>query len=791
MRNITFLFLFLFISYHSISQDRVIDSLELELNNNISEKEKAHIFLELSKKTWSNNPDKSLVYANKAIEIAVANSFENIEANGYKNLAAAYIYSQNYTEAIRHLNNSIRIAKNINDRVLEAKNYTNLGALYFYKNDYYKSFLFYDKALKVYRKENNISLIATSLNNISIIYFQTKDYEKALEYTLESNAVLKNSNSIELAKSFQVTAECYSKLMETELAIEFARKSISIFENKDEKAKIAFSYILIGYAYLEAEDYENAHNTFNFIKERIELSNDESLEMVYSGGLAEVFYNLGRYEEALLYAHKSFKIAKALNDIEAILETSKIIAETSSELKKYSDSKSFYKIHINYKDSLIGDNFYRGKFKHELNETIYKNKKEKEIETSKRKNLLLLVVTGFLLLLTFLGLYFYRKLNKLYRIADVGNKAKSIFLSKVTHEIKTPLTSIIGFSELLKDSSLDKEQVLEYNDNIAISSNRLLKLSNEILEFSTLKNEKVILFISKQNLNTLLNSINEYYTIEAKQKGLTFNIEYSLFDSYLFYDKNKLRQVIDNLLVNAIKFTDSGEILLKIDIEHENENEVHVNFTVKDSGIGINEENIGEVQKEFYQIVNNEKDNVGIGLGLSIVNENLYLMNSKLDILSQLNYGSIFSFKLKLRKGELLKKEKAIDKISYDKTVKILVVEDNKLTSLLMKKTLESFLNNIEIYFAYDGFEAVKGYLEEKPNIILMDLQMPNLDGFEATKSIRELQKTYIPIIAFSATLIGDNIEKCNAYGFDDYIEKPISKELLKSIFFKHINVTK
>ncbi len=380
-------------------------------------------------------------------------------------------------------------------------------------------------------------------------------------------------------------------------------------------------------------------------------------------------------------------------------------------------------------------------------------------------------------------------LEKAKEAAEAANAAKSAFLAHMSHEIRTPMNAIIGMTELTLDSSLNAEQ-REFLTMVRDSGKSLLTLINDILDFSKIEAGKLNLDVTEFHLRDAIGDTVKILELRAKQKGLELSSQVSPnTPDGLLGDPGRLRQILFNLIDNAIKFTERGGVALRIDLESQSEQEAFLHFCVTDSGIGIPEEKQRVVFEAFAQADDSTTRKYGgTGLGLSISSRLVGLMAGEIWVESAENRGSKFHFTARFgkqkdsasrppsREGS---RPNALKRRSLDggRKLRILIVEDNAANQIVAEKLLGKQGHSVAV--TGNGREALAALDRERFDLILMDIQMPEMSGLEATAAIRQREKEsggYTPIIATTASAMKEDKERCLKAGMDGYISKPIDK---------------
>ncbi len=711
---------------------------------------------------------------------------------------AQVLRNRNVNQAMSLLDDALSIAQQGNYQKGMAIIIRDKAACYLIQKQYKQSLTAFNEAILFFLQLEDKHGQLDCLNEISSIYFKLGDCPSALHYILQSlkiNTELGDSEGI--ANNYNELGKLYIFLQEYEEAIDHFKKGLKIFEGLKQKNQMVNSYFLLGNAYNWLDEYDKALYYLLRAAHSIEFIEDSDTKAKTLGSLAILYTKLKEYEKAINYFNEALNVAKdgsspvvkaqikkSLGNLYIdltqydkaieVLTSALLIAETSpmeGQLVKIHQFLSCaYEKLGDYKNAL---NHYQKYF--DLDKLV----------TSEEVNL----KTKALHIK-----YDLEELKKQKEIAELSDKLKEQFLANVSHEIRTPMNGVLGMAHLLNKTNPTKEQE-EYIDAIKISANNLMVIINDILDFSKINAGKIEFNENEFNLRDLIKGIVQILQVRADEKKIKIGctIDYHIKNN-LIGDPIRLNQILINLMGNAVKFTEKGKVMFEVKLLDENETTCKIRMKITDSGIGIPDNKLQSIFESFEQAENNKRRYEGTGLGLTIVKQLVELQGGSISVKSKINEGSVFTVDMTFRmsknqqKREVIPYVEKIEALDFS-NVSVLIVEDNKINQLLVKNILKKFgFDNLDT--AENGRVALSKLREKNFDLILMDIQMPEMDGYEITHEIRtrlgKEMKT-IPIIALTADASDKEKAKAKACGMDDYVVKPYTPEELYFTIMKYV----
>lgn len=761
------------------------------------------------------------------------------------NFGAAYQDLDSIPLALQYNDTALKLNEKINNKQDVAKILSNLGYLYKKTDDNLTALEYYERALKINEEIQNKENLASVLFNIGALYYDLEEDNKAYNHLIRALDIAKAIDSKKVIKDiYNSLYDLYNKQKDWENALDYYIKHVEIKDtilSEDSRDRIQ-----------DAETkYETEKIERQLIEEKLESEKKDSALRTQRILIFAAFFILLLIITFSALLLRQFNLKKKANILlakqnveiniqkEEIFRQARKLEITNHELEKLSivASETDNAIVIakpNGNIEWVNDGFTRlygynlEEYKKTKDSNLFKSSSHSEI--SKLFNHAASLKESVMYLSQFINKFgktiwtqttltpIFGKNNKVRQIIAIdsditqlkhveeqlvlakneavkANNVKSEFLANMSHEIRTPMNAVLGFADLLSTIISDHKQK-SYVDSIKSSGKSLLTLINDILDLSKIEAGKLEIQYAPLNLKPVLLEIEQIFSIKILQKGLDFISEIDPdFPKSLILSEVRLRQVLFNIIGNAIKFTETGFIKLKCKIigESDDKTKIDLLLSVEDTGIGVPKAQHERIFKSFeQQDGQDEKKFGGTGLGLAISKRLVNLMGGEIILKSEEGKGSTFEI---LLHNVIVSHEKTDDKVekSFDyeniqfEAATILIADDNHTNRNLIKEIFER--TPIKTIFAEDGQAAIITARVNKPDLILMDIRMPVMDGFEAVKMIRNDKfLKNIPVIALTASILGSSKEAIKKMGFDSYIMKPT---LISELFYEVCNFLK
>lgn len=697
-----------------------------------------------------------IVFLNCGISSALAQSEPISDAKINKLVKEAWddFKESNFEKSLITSRVALNYATSSKNNYLISKAYKIIAGNYSELSEFDKAVFFYNKSLFYANKTNNDSLKYSLHNNLGNIYcFEKKQFDKGISYYKKSIAYSLKINAID---------------------------------------QVYFTNVNIAWAYFDVGKFKEGYPYLKFVGNNIEKYGDASTEIVVNmlNGMYSSFKNENDTANAyFLSAIAAGKNSEERSDLSyAHLEYSKFLMKIKKYKEAYENltlynqiTEELYSQEKLKKASIAGFNLELDEYKRQIDKI--ENEKISQYQSLKKSRIIviLFVLVSLILLILIITLVknirFKKKHNlellKAKEIAEEASLLKTQFISTISHELRTPLYGVVGITNMLLEEhkELSRSQHLS---SLKFSARYLLSLVNDILQINKIEENKVVLENLTFNISDEIMMIKNSLSFLSQKNNNKINIDIDPdIPEYLIGDKLRLAQILMNLVSNALKFTKNGEVEVKVDLLKTEGKNHFLSFLIKDNGIGIATVDQNKIFEKFVQVGRKDEDYQGTGLGLSIVKRLLGLFGSTITLESDLGQGTSFSFVIPFE-HDPEKTKKIIAEIEVDLTSnevhKILIVEDNLINQLVTKKIIEK--NNYICKVVDDGFGALEILEKETFDLILMDINMPLMNGFETSKRIR-LQNIKTPIVALTAFDKDEITDEAISSGINDIIIKP------------------
>jgi signal transduction histidine kinase len=702
------------------------------INTNLSRKEILKLAKEASNLLHESNFEKSFVTSRIVLQYALANEDNYLIAKSYNTIGANYEQLSEYDKAILFYKKGLVFAEKAKNDTVKNWINSNLGNLYcFEKKEYKKGIAFLNESLRFNEKNKDTAQIVFIKLNIAWAYFDIKLFKKGILYLdFVNNNSAKYGDKANLVILNMLNGMYNGNIQNDAKAESFFLKSIDLGTKEQNRLDLSFSYHEYSNYLFKKGDFKKAYEYLvKYNKLTFEIQNSQNIKRAKRVGL-----NL------------------ELDEYKRKVDT--ITAVNNLQIQSLKKSKIIVILFIVVIGILLLQMY-----------TLYKNYLFK-----KKANNNLMLTNAELIIAK--------------EKADEASLLKSQFVSTITHELRTPLYGVVGITNMLLEEHKELENSPHLN-SLKFSARYLLSLINDVLQINKIEENRIVLEDLTFNIGDEIEMIITSLSFIAKNHNNTIDIDLDQkIPEFLIGDKLRFSQILINLISNALKFTHDGTVSIIAQLAKVEGNKHYIEFKIKDTGIGIAKEDQEKVFDKFTQVGRKDIDYQGTGLGLSIVKKLLELFKSTIFIESKLGAGTTFTFTIAFDSNPQKTKD-IINNIEVDlsdsQVFTVLVVDDNSINRLVTQKTIEK--RNYKCVVVGSGKEAIELVANSSFDAILMDINMPEMNGFEASKIIRTMGIS-TPIIALTAYNKEEIIEQALSVGINDIIVKPFEAHIL----FKVIN---
>lgn len=726
-----------------------LKQLQQEYYQLTDEQEKIDKLVDIAVEIRNFDVDRASGIADEILDRSGKIGYRRGEGRGYNLKGSCYWLQGEYELGLETLHLANALAKKVRDRRLEGRVLNNFGNIYRDLGDLANALSYYESALAINEELGDELLQSVNLTSISNLLYDLNDYDSALEYAL---------------------------------------RCLPIFEKAHDTSRLISIRNTLGNIYFKQEQFNEA---LQYFEENHRRSEPETAAYIMAeSGMGKVFYKMNNFAEANQYLRQAFDSAQAMGNVEVqiichfyigrmfmdegdhkqalkYLESAFVLAE---EYSRRHDVMSVHEVLSELYDKIgdIPNAFHHLKAYEQLKEEIFKQTTFNKLRNLQIRQQIELA-------------------QKEKEVAERTAELKQQFMANMSHEIRTPMNAIVGMTRLLLGKEPRQDQ-MRYLKAIQQSADNLLVIINDILDLSKIEAGKIVIEQTDFSLREVVNSVRDMLMLKAEEKNIEFKVELDAqIPHRLVGDPTRINQILINLAGNAVKFTEKGYVAVHATVQKKEDKKYLMQFDIVDTGIGIAPDYVDKIFESFTQAGTDVARKFGgTGLGLTISKQLATLMQGDISVRSELGKGTTFTVVLPMEESEVQTEEQSdnlIDEATMKKLnkVKLLLVEDNEFNRMVAEDTLKELIPEIVIDIAVNGKEALNRVQNEQYDVVLMDIQMPIMDGVAATKAIRALNTPAkdTRIIAMTANVLQEDVQQYFAIGMNAYVSKPFHTDEL------------
>ncbi len=655
-----------------------------------------------------------------------------------------------YDDALAVLRDALSIAERIKDKGLEARVLHNFGNIYRDMGDFANAVTHFEKALTINEEIGDEYAQTVILTSISNLLYDLNDYDSALEYALKCLPIFeKEHNRANLTNIYNTLGNIYFKKEVYKEALLYFQENLK--QSEPETAAYVMAESGLGKVYYKMQDFGNSSKFLTDALREAQLLGNVEVQIICHFYLGRLYMDDGNYRQALQSLNSAYSLAEEYSrrhDLVSVHEMLSVLYDKMGDIPQA---------------------FHHLKSYEQLKEEVFQQKIINELRNLQVRQQIELA-------------------KKEKEVAERTAQLKHQFMANMSHEIRTPMNAIIGMARLLLSKSPRPDQ-LRYLNAIQISADNLLVIINDILDVSKIEAGKIVIEHIDFSIREVLQSATDMLMLKAEEKniGLRLTVDHNL-PRRLVGDPTRINQILINLAGNAVKFTEKGSVEVIASVAKHEGNKLWVRFDVKDTGIGIAKEHLNSIFDSFTQAgADTTRKFGGTGLGLTICRQLVSLMGGEISVASELGVGTTFTAIVPFEEAAVQEEEvksKVLDERSMKRlnNLKVLLVEDNEFNRMVADDTLKEVLPGIRLHMAENGKEAVECVRTEMYDVVLMDIQMPVMDGVTATTLIRTTlpePNRNVKIIAMTANVMQEDVQQYFEVGMNGYISKPFHEDEL------------
>ena len=723
--------------------------LQKQLTEQTDEKGRIDTMVDLASEVRNFDVEDAAKMADDIIQRSLAVAYARGMVNGQKLKGSCHWLKGEYDAGLAVLKEALKIATKIKDRSLEARVLYYLGNIYRDHGDLANVLTHFEKALGIYEElgdEFSQSVILTSISNL---LYDLNDYDSALEYALKCLPIFERAHSPNsLNNIYNTLGNIYFKKEQFTDALNYFEGNLSNSESETLAHVMAESGL--GKVYYKMENYESAYKyLISALTQAQQLGNVE-VQIICHYYLGRMYMDVNDYTQSLQCLNNAYNLANEYmrrHDLMSVHETLSMLYDKIGDIPQAFHHLKSYEL---------------------LKEEIFKQATINELRNLQVRQQIELA-------------------QKEKEVAEKTAFLKHQFMANMSHEIRTPMNAIVGMTRLLLSKEPKPEQ-LRYLNAIQQSADNLLVIINDILDLSKIEAGKIVIEQTDFTIREVLKSVKDMLMLRAEEKHIEFRINVDdAIPKRLVGDPTRLNQVLINLAGNAVKFTEKGYVEIKASI-HNNSDKLWLQFDVIDTGIGIAPDYVETIFDSFTQAGTDiTRKFGGTGLGLTISRQLVNLMEGDISVKSELQQGTTFTVLIPFEEAavqDYVEQSTILDEDAMKRLnkMRVLLVEDNELNRQVAQDTLKELIPSIVLHTAVHGQDALNILLREKYDVILMDIQMPVMDGVTATRMIRSNfpePTRSVKIIAMTANVLQEDVQDYFAAGMDSYVSKPFHADEL------------